>query len=71
MGEAPGLWTWVVITATKENMSTMPERLGCRRTRAVREFRVESRWENHFGPFAAQVSGEVLKAMARHPGLRV
>ena len=71
VGEAPGFWAWVIITATKENMSTMPERLGCRRTRAVREFRVESRWEGHFGPFAAQVSGEVLKAMARHPGLRV
>ena len=49
----------------------MPERLGCRRMRAVRELRVETRWDVGFGPCGAEVSEEMLKAMARHPGLRV
>ena len=41
VGEAPGLWAWVVIRVTRENMSNMVERLDCRRLRAVRELRVK------------------------------
>ena len=62
VGEAPGFWTWVRMTVTGENMSTMPERLDSRRMRAVREVRMNWRVE---------VSQEVIKAVARQPGLRV
>ena len=40
VGEAPGFWAWVVLRLTRENMSTMPERLESWRMRAVRELRV-------------------------------
>ena len=62
VGEAPGLWAWVVIRVTRDNVSTMPERLDCRRMWAVRELRVE---------WGVEVSEEVLMAVARHQGLRV
>ena len=42
VGEASGLWAWIVLRVTRENMSLMPERLGCRRMRAVRKIRVMS-----------------------------
>ena len=61
-GEAPSFWTWVRMTVTGENMSTMPERLDSRRMRAVREVRM--RWRE-------EVSEEVMEAVARHPGLRL
>ena len=61
-GEAPSFWTWVRMTVTGENMSTMPERLDSRRMRAVREVRMKWRVE---------VSEEVMEAVARHPGLRL
>ena len=61
-GEAPSFWTWVRMTVTGENMSTMPERLDSRRMRAVREVRMNWRVE---------VSEEVMEAVARHPGLRL
>ena len=62
VGEAPQFWAWVVLGVTRENMSTMPERLGSRRLQAVRKLKVEE-W--------VVVSEEVLQAMVRHQGLRV
>ena len=62
VGEAPSFWTGVRMTVTRENMSTMPERLDSRRMRAVREVRM--RWRE-------EVSEEVMEAVARHPGLRL
>ena len=68
VGEAPGFWAWVILEVTREtrktrdNMSTMPERLGSRRMGAVRELKVES-W--------VELSEEVLEAVVRHPLLRV
>ena len=60
-GERPGLWTWGVVRATRENMSTIAEVLATRRMLLVEELRVED-WQS--------VSRELLEAVARHRGLR-
>ena len=62
VGEEPVLWAGVIPRVTRENMSTMPERLGSKRMRAVRELRVK---------LGVEVSEEVLEAVARHRRLRV
>ena len=70
LGEAPRFWAKLwrkhgrdgVIKVTRENLSTMPERLDSRRMRDVRELWMMG---NH-----DEVSEEVLHAVARHPGLR-
>ena len=59
VGEAPGLWAWVVLRGTWDNMSSMAEVLDSRRIRTVRKLMVWS------------VSEEILKAVARHQGLNV
>ena len=72
VGDWPGFWAWVWAYAlwpgqlaglrvTRENMSSMPERLGSRRMRAVRVLWVER---------GAEVTEEVVLAVARHPGMR-
>ena len=61
-GEAQGLWAWVIFRVTRENMSTMPERLSSRRLQAVWELRVE---------WGVEVEEEVVQAVARHLGLQV
>jgi hypothetical protein len=58
VGEAPGLWTWVVLRVTRETLSSMPEVLDSRRLAAVRRICVE------------EASEELLEAVARHQGLR-
>ena len=59
VGEAPGLWAWVVLRGTWENMSSMAEVLDTRRIRTVRKLMVWS------------VPEELLKAVVRHHGLSV
>ena len=62
VGEAPGLWAWVILRLTRVNMSTMSRTL-----RAVRELRVEQEHgrtlHRHVG-----VSEEVLQEVAGHQG---
>ena len=41
VGEAPGLWTWLLPTATRERLASTVEVLASRRMREVRELRVE------------------------------
>ena len=59
VGEAPGLWSWVVLRVTRENMANMPEVLGIRRLKTVRKL------------MAWTVPVELLKGLARHQLLRV
>ena len=60
-GERPRLWTWRVVRLTRENLSTMPEVLATRRMMLVRTLKVQN-WDC--------LSGELLEAVMRHPGLR-
>ena len=59
VGEAPGLWSWVVLRVTRENMATMPEALDSRRMKTVRKLMV---WT---------VPEELLKVLVRHQRLLV
>jgi hypothetical protein len=59
VGEVPGLWAWVRLTVNKGNLGSMPRVLGCGRLQAVRRLVVMA------------VSAKLLKAVARHPGLKV
>ena len=60
VGEAPGLWTWAVMTATGKNKSSMPERLVMRRLLRVRILVMESEVE---------LSEELLGVVEGHLGL--
>ena len=40
VGEAPGLWAWVVLRVTREKLASMPKVLDSRRLAAVRRIRV-------------------------------
>ena len=57
----PLLWAWVVLRVTRENMSTMAEMLASRRLQTIRKIRMQ---------WGLEVSEELLKAVARHQGLR-
>ena len=59
VGEAPSLWTWVVLRENRENQSTMVELLERRRMKTVRKIVVE------------MLSVELLEAVVRHQGLKV
>ena len=41
VGEAPGLWAWVFLRVTRENLATMPDRLATRRLLGVTGFVLE------------------------------
>ena len=41
MGEAPGLWTWVFLRVTRENLASTPYRLATRRLLGVTGFVLE------------------------------
>jgi hypothetical protein len=60
VGEEPRFCYMGILSLTRENLNTIPERLDCRRMRFVRELRVE---------VGVKVSEEVLQAVARHQGL--
>ena len=59
VGEAPKLWTWVVLRENRENQSTMVELLERRRMKTVMKIVVET------------VSEELLEVVVRHQGLKV
>ena len=61
VGEAPGLWTWAIVTATGQNKSSMPERLVMRKLLNLRILVMES---------GVELSEELLGVVERHPGLR-
>ena len=61
VGEEPRFCYMGILSLTRENLNTIPERLDCRRMRFVRELRVE---------VGVKVSEEVLQAVARHQGLK-
>ena len=58
VGEAPGLWAWVLLRPAWPDCSSWPEVLRSRRLQAARELRL------------AKVGEEVLQAVVRHQGLR-
>jgi hypothetical protein len=60
VGEAPGLWTWAILRATRGNMSNMPERLA--RRKLLRVFGLALDTE-------VKILKELLGAVDRHPGL--
>ena len=61
VGEEPRFCYMGILSLTRENLNTIPERLDCRRMRFVSELRVE---------VGVKVSEEVLQAVARHQGLK-
>ena len=61
VGEEPRFCSTCSICLTTDKVSTIPERLDCRRMRFVRELRVE---------VGVKVSEKVLQAVARHQGLK-
>lgn len=61
VGKEPRFCSTCSICLTTDKVSTIPERLDCRRMRFVRELRVE---------VGVKVSEEVLQAVARHQGLK-
>lgn len=61
VGEEPRFCSTCSICLTTDKVSTIPERLDCRRMRFVRELRVE---------VGVKVSEDVLQAVARHQGLK-
>ena len=61
VGEAPGLWTWLLLRATRENMAFAEEVLASRRMREVRELRVEH---------CHMESQQIVNAINRHSKLR-
>ena len=60
VGEAPGLWTWASLRATRENMANMPERLARRKLLRVFGLALGT---------GVKISEELLGAVDRHPGL--
>ena len=61
VGQAQGLWAWVLLRVTRENMATMATRvLGSRRLQAVRRVRLE-----------VVASEELLERIVVHPGLKI
>ena len=59
-GEAPGLWTWLLPTATRQNVAFAEEVLASRRMREVRELRVEN---------CHMESQQIVNAINRHSKL--
>ena len=60
VGEAAGLWNWVILTVNHDNLPVMAEMLAARRLQGVRKMEV----------YTHMMPKELLGAMARHPGLR-
>ena len=60
VGEAPGLWAWAVLRATRQNMANMPERLASRKLLRVFGLALDT---------GVKISEELLGAVERHPGL--
>ena len=59
VAEAPSLWSWVILRLFLGNQTDMLEFLETRRMKNVRDVRVD------------MVTGEVLEAVVKHPGLRL
>ena len=60
-GERPGLWTWSMVSVTRENRSKITEVLATMRMLLVRHLRILD-WQ--------LMSEELLEAIASHRGLR-
>ena len=58
VAEAPGLWAWLRLTATRKNLSSLPRLLDTRRMQGVRKLSLGA------------LSRRLLEAVERHRGLR-